>query len=183
MPDFSLENTTERRTEEADVSSVSSYETAAEPQQRKKRSKEQVKDYQTKHYEQTKEYRLLYRQSLRGQHKVPNNRCYLHTTYLPRYIREPKKKPKANLDWMNYGGKARTLTITQPTDELISFIRSHIELPWEETFDGVMEVDIDETVQDAKGKKKVTKKTLKLACDTSSPHSEQSQSSALSQCL
>lgn len=136
MPNFA------KGEEETDVSSVSSFETANEP--RHGRTKEQKKEYQLDHYYKTKEYRLLYRQSLRGQHKVPNNRCYLHTAFLPRYIREPKKKPKANLDWMNYGGKTRTLTITQPTDELIALIRSHIQLPWEETFEGVLETEEEE---------------------------------------
>ena len=168
MPNFA------KGEEETDVSSVSSFETANEPRREApRRSKEQKKEYQLDHYHKTKEYRLLYRQSLRGQHKVPNNRCYLHTAFLPRYIREPKKKPKANLDWMNYGGKTRTLTITQPTDELIALIRSHIQLPWEETFEGVLETEEEE------GERKGPTKKIKRQADASvSILTEQSQSAA-----
>lgn len=92
---------------------------------------------QTEYYEKNKQQRLIYKQCLRGQHKVPNNRCYLHTQYITRYVKEQgSTRPKANLDWINWQGQMRTLTITQPTDELLLLLKNHFSLHFEETSNG-----------------------------------------------
>lgn len=109
----------------------------------KKRSKEEEAKYQHDHYNKNKAYKLAYKQAERGITRVPSNRCFLHTTYIPKYISEPKKKPRRNLDHMNYGGKTRTLTITQPTDAIIALLKTHIPAGWEETEEGVKELEVD----------------------------------------
>lgn len=99
---------------------------------------------QTEYYEKNKQQRLEYKQALRGQHKVANNRCYLHTHYLPRYIKEEgSTRPRANIDWINWGGKMRTLTISQPTDELIGILKTHLNLNFEESSQGTPELSLE----------------------------------------
>lgn len=109
----------------------------------KKRNKEEEAKYQHDHYKKNKAFKLAYKQAERGITRVPSNRCYLHTHYLPKYIHEPKKKPRRNLDHMNYGGMTRSLTITQPTDAILALLKTHIPNGWEETEDGVKELDVD----------------------------------------
>lgn len=100
------------------------------------KSEEEKKVLMSQYYTQNKERKLLYKQAKRGNTKVPENRCYMNTTYLPRYIREGKTKPRVNLDWINYGGCHRVLTITQPSEELICLLKSQMKLNIEETRHG-----------------------------------------------
>ena len=80
--------------------------------------KEQMKGY----YDANKEHRLKYKQAVRGTTKAPNNQATLSIEWLPKMILGEKRKV-ANLDYINYDRAKRTLTITQPTEELLNIIR------------------------------------------------------------
>lgn len=142
MPDFSAE---EALTETPTITSKEVVKDV--PEKKRGRTKtctmteEEKKARQGEYYQKTKEQRLKYKQALRGSTKVPSNRCYMHTHYLPRYVREGNNsRPKVNIDWMNYSGVMRTLTISQPSDDLLSFLNTHFKLHIEESFQGTLEL-------------------------------------------
>lgn len=135
MPNFSEEEETNSETSSEQKSKKRG------PAKKIIMTEEQKKARQDQYYQKNKEQRLKYKQTMRGALKVPSNRCFLHTHYLPRFIQQGKNKPRANLDFINYGGSHRTLTITQPTDELILLLKTQLKLPFEESFNGTQELD------------------------------------------
>ena len=151
MPNFEMEEVTLNGVLSDPAATVSnvSLETEntvidQEPQKKKRgRSKtdsktaEEKKAQWSQYYAQNKERKLKYKQAMRGTTKIPENKCYMSTRYLPRYIRDGKSKPKLNIDWINFNGVHRFLTISQPTDEVIALLRTQMKLQIEETVDGV----------------------------------------------
>ena len=102
-------------------------------------SEEEKKEQMNSYYEANKEHRLKYKQAQRGKTKVPSNQATMTTEWLTKMIDNGGKKKVANLDWLNYDRCKRTLTITQPSEELLNLIRLtgiHIN----ESVNGVEEV-------------------------------------------
>ena len=85
-------------------------------------SEDEKKDQQKGYYEANKLHRLQYKQAVRGTTKALSNQASLSIEWLPKMIDGPKRKV-ANLDYLNYDRCKRTLTITQPTEELLNLIR------------------------------------------------------------
>lgn len=100
------------------------------------KTQEEKKAQWSKYYEENKERKLKYKKAMRGTTRAPQNKCYLSTYHIPRYIKEGKAKPRINIDWVNFNGCHRFLTISQPTDEIIAFLRDQMKLPIEETITG-----------------------------------------------
>lgn len=151
MPNFEIEEVTLsglpcNNSDEISVPSLDTDNTVMnqEPQKKKRgRSKgdpktaDEKKAQWSQYYAQNKERKIKYKQAMRGTTKIPENKCYMSTHYLPRYIRDGKSKPKLNLDWVNFSGVHRFLTISQPTDEVIALLRTQMKLQIEETVDGI----------------------------------------------
>lgn len=105
----------------------------------KQLTEEEKKQRMREYYEKNKEHRLKYKQASRGK-KAPENKCHMHTEWLPKQIKVEGKKPIANLDHMLYSGVKRTITISQPTTELITLLRTN-GIVIEETSEGVIELN------------------------------------------
>jgi len=86
-------------------------------------SEEEKKEQMKAYYDANKEHRLKYKQAQRGTTKIPSNQATMTTEWLTKMIDNGGKKKVANLDWLNYDRAKRTLTITQPTEELLNIIR------------------------------------------------------------
>jgi hypothetical protein len=100
---------------------------------------EERRKRQRENYAETKEYRTKYKAAYRGQTRVKRNQASMHTQYLTKYLPGVRgHHPISNLEWFDYEKAKITLTITQPTRELILMIRQfgvHIS----ETNSGVYE--------------------------------------------
>lgn len=105
----------------------------------KQLSEEEKKERMRKYYEDSKAHRLAYKQASRGK-KAPENKCHMHTEWLPKQIKVEGKKPIMNIDHMLYSGVKRTITISQPTTELITLLRTN-GIVIEETSEGVIELN------------------------------------------
>lgn len=104
----------------------------------KQLTEEEKKERMRKYYEDNKAHRLAYKQVSRGK-KAPENKCSMHTSYLPKQIRVEGKKPITNLDWMLYSGVKRTITISQPSDAVIMLLKQN-GVVIEESVDGTLEL-------------------------------------------
>ena len=85
-------------------------------------SEDEKKSQQKEYYEANKLHRLQYKQAVRGTTKALSNQASLSIEWLPKMVQGEKRKV-ANLDYLNYDRCKRTLTITQPTEELLNLIR------------------------------------------------------------
>lgn len=85
-------------------------------------SEDDKKSQQKEYYEANKLHRLQYKQAVRGTTKALSNQASLSIDWLPKMVQGEKRKV-ANLDYLNYDRCKRTLTITQPTEELLNLIR------------------------------------------------------------
>jgi len=85
-------------------------------------SEDEKKEQQKEYYEANKLHRLQYKQAVRGTTKALSNQASLSIEWLPKMVQGEKRKV-ANLDYINYDKCKRTLTITQPTEELLNIIR------------------------------------------------------------
>lgn len=153
MPDFTVEeviNTNAHSEPEAEISTDSlntenTVEQVEPPKKKRGRTKGEPKSSEEKkaqwalYYSQNKERKLKYKQAKKGATKLPENKCYMLTQNIPRYIREPHARPKLNLDWINFNGRHRSLMISQPTDELINILKTQLGLNIEESVSGVYE--------------------------------------------
>lgn len=101
-------------------------------------TEEQKKERMREYYEKNKAHRLAYKKASRG-HKAPENKCSMHTSYLPKQIRVEGKKPTTNLEWMLYSGVKRTITISQPSDALLMMLKAN-GIVIEETCEGTLEL-------------------------------------------
>lgn len=88
-------------------------------------TEEQKKEKMKKYYEDNKEHRLKYKQASRGSLKSKSNKASMTIEHFSRLNRQQGKKPTTNLDFITYDGMKRTLTIEQPTDEIIALLRSN----------------------------------------------------------
>lgn len=100
-------------------------------------TEDEKKRKQAEYYQRDKEHRLKYKQTRYNAQKIPSNQCFMDTHYIPRYIRQEKKKPRVNIDWIKFGGMTRSLHISQPSEELLHFIRTNLKITIEETVRGV----------------------------------------------
>lgn len=101
-------------------------------------TEEEKKEKMRQYYLDSKEHRLKYKQITRG-HVAPENKAHLHTEYLPKHTQQTGKKPTTNLDWLYHKGSKRTLTITQPTDEIIALLKAN-GIIVEKSIDGTLEL-------------------------------------------
>lgn len=111
------------------TSSTESHKPKKTQTKKEKQSKEEKKEKMLEYYHENKEeinkLAKIRRKYKAGKLPKVENHCFMRSETIKEHQENGNNKRKVNIDYMIYGGTKRTITINQPTEQLIALLTGY----------------------------------------------------------